>query len=59
MDNYHVLVLTVDIYPVAVYCMGMPNGRYKVFDSHRRRHPLITCTLIEIDSVINEFGAIF
>ena len=64
MGNCHVLVLTVDIYPVAVYCMGMPNGRYKVFDSHRRSllgmgHPLITCTLIEIDSVINEFGATF
>ena len=36
----------------------MPNGRYKVFDSHRRDllgmgHPLGTFTLIEIDSLMS------
>ena len=41
----------------------MPNERYKVFYSHRRDllgigHPLGTCTLIEIDSLMN-LGATF
>ena len=34
MDNYHAFILTVDIYTVAIYCL--PNGGYKVFDSHSR-----------------------
>ena len=54
--NYHAFILTVDIYMVAIYCL--PNGRYKVSDSHSRdllgmAHPYGTCTLIEIDSVMN------
>ena len=36
----------------------MTNARYRVFDSHRRDllgmgHPFGTCTLIEIDSLMN------
>ena len=56
MDNYHAFILTVDIYTVAVYCL--PNGGYKVFDSRSRdllgmAHPYGTCTLIEVDSLMN------
>ena len=56
MDNYHAFILTVDIYTVAIYCL--PNGGYKVFDSHSRdlfgmAHPYGTCTLVEIDSLMN------
>ena len=54
--HYHAFILTVDIYTVAIYCL--PNGGYKVFDSHSRdlvgmAHPYGTCTLIEIDSLVN------
>ena len=54
--NYHAFILTVDIYTMAIYCL--PNGRYKIFDSHSRdllgmAHPYGTCTLIEIDSLMN------
>ena len=43
---------------MAMFLYCMPNGRYKVFDSHRRDllgmgHPLGTFTLIEIDSFMN------
>ena len=56
MNNYHAFILTVDIYTVAIYCL--PNERYKVFDSHSRDllgmgNPFGTCTLIEIDSLMN------
>ena len=56
MDNYHAFILTVDIYTAAIYCL--PNGGYKVFDSHSRdlfgmAHPYGTCTLVEIDSLGN------
>ena len=56
MDNYHAFILTVDISTVAIYCL--PNGGYKVFDSHSRdlfgmAHPYGACTLIEIDSLMN------
>ena len=54
--HYHAFILTVDIYTVAIYCL--PNGGYKVFDSHSRdlvgmAHPYGTCTLIEIDSLVH------
>lgn len=56
MDNYHAFILTVDIYTAAIYCL--PNGGYKVFDSHSRdlfgmAYPYGTCTLFEIDSLGN------
>lgn len=56
MDNYHAFILTVDIYTVAIYCL--PNGGYKVLDSHSRdlfgmAHPYGACTLIERDSLMN------
>ena len=56
MDNYHEFILTVDIYTVAIYCL--PNGGYKVFDSHNRDlvgmgHPYGICTSIEIDLLMN------
>ena len=48
--------LTVYIYTLAIYCL--PSGRYKVFYSHCRDslsmgHPFGTCTLIEIDSLMD------
>ena len=47
--HYHAFILTVDIYTAAIYCL--PNGGYKVFDSHSRdlfgmAHPYGTCTLV-------------
>ena len=55
-DDYNAFIITVGIYTSAIYCI--PNGRYKVFDSHGKdllgmAHPLGTCTLIEIDSLNN------
>ena len=55
-DNYHAFILTVDIFTVAIYCL--PDTGYKVFDSHNRdllgmADPYGTCTLIEIDSLMN------
>lgn len=57
LDTYRAIILTVDIYVVAIYCLPYSGG-HKVFDSHRRdlpgmRHLYGTCTLIEIDSWIN------
>lgn len=54
LDTYRAIILTVDIYVVAIYCLPYSGG-HKVFDSHRRdlpgmRHLYGTCTLIEIDS---------
>lgn len=54
LDTYRAIILTVDIYVVAIYCLPCSGG-HKVFDSHRRdlpgmRHLYGTCTLIEIDS---------
>lgn len=54
LDTYRAIILKVDIYVVAIYCLPYSGG-YKVFDSHRRdlpgmRHLYGTCTLIEIDS---------
>ena len=53
-DKYSAFTLTVEIYTLAIYCI--PNGRFKVFDSHSKyllgmRHPPSTCTLIELDSL--------
>ena len=54
--HYHAFILTVDIYTVAIHCL--PNGGYKIFDSHSRdllglAHPYGTCTLIGVDSLMN------
>ena len=55
-ENYNKLNLTIRSYAVAIYTL--PNGRYKIFDSHSKdllsmTHPLGTCSLIEIDSLYN------
>ena len=55
-ENYSSFILTIGSYAVAIYTL--PNGGYKIFDSHSKdllgmTHPLGTCTLIEIDSLNN------
>ena len=34
MDNYHVYILTLELYTVAIYCL--PNGRCKIVYSWQR-----------------------
>lgn len=38
LDTYRAIILTVDIYVVAIYCLPYSGG-HKVFDSHRRDLP--------------------